>query len=401
MRNLVMYCGLMLIGILSLAAGCGGDPNVEGAKLALTLDEVNYDEYYGKLDEAIAANPANAEAYEVKGKLLQRQAGEVKDPAQHTEIVKQMVEAYGKALEITPDSPSVIQQLRQAYVAEFQLGFQAFNRGRENKDSYAEAVTFFQNTSVIQPDSAAPLVNAAYAMINAGMSDQAIPAFEKAISLGESEADTYVLLSNLYLQNQQTGDAIALLEKGRDMYPDKPEIQSQLLNAYISSGQMERARQVYKEAVEREPENKLYHYNYGTLLLEAEEYDAAEAEFRAAIDLDPEYGVAYYNLGATFVNKAVSVNDQISEKDDVLRQNRGTMSSSQITQAEGELEALVEQRKSYFEQAIAPLEKARDLQVAAGEDAALTCNALFTAYVQSGMQEKAEEAAACAGIDLN
>jgi hypothetical protein len=106
-------------------------------------------------------------------------------------------------------------------------------------------------------------------------------------------------------------------------------------------------------------------------------------------------------LGATFVNRAVAVNEMISEKDDRLRENRSSLSSSQITQAEEELESLVEQRKQHFHAAIDPLEKARDLQVAAGEDATLTCNALFTAYVQSGMQDKAEEAAACAGIDLN
>ena len=341
---------------------------MEGAKLALTLEDVNYDEYYGKLDQAIASNPQNGEAHEVKGKLLQRQAGETQDVQQHTDIVKKMVDSYNKALEVTPGSASVIQQLRQAYVSEFQLGFQAFNRGRENKEAYADAVTYFQNTSVIQPDSAGPYVNAAYAMINAGMSDQAMPAFEKAIMLGESDADTYVLLSNLYMQKKQTDDAITLLEKGRDLYPDSPEIQSQLLNAYISSGQLDRARTVYSEAVQREPDNKLYHYNYGTLLLGAEEYDAAEAEFRAAIRLDAEYGVAYYNLGATFVNKAVGVNEIISSKDDELREKRDAMSSSQRTQAEEELEALVEQRKTLFVQAIEPLEKARDLQVAAGED---------------------------------
>ncbi|MEZ4699607.1 MAG: tetratricopeptide repeat protein [Rhodothermales bacterium] len=401
MKNLVMYCGLLLVGLISMAAGCGGDPNVEGAKLALTLDDVNYEEYLSKLDQAIASNPQNAEAYEVKGKLLQRQAGEVRDAAQHTEIVEKMVEAYNKALEVEPGRASTIQQLRQAYVSEFQLGFQAFNRGRENKDAYTEAVTYFQNTSTIQPDSAGPYVNAAYAMINAGMQQQAIAPFEKALSLGENEADSYVLLSNLYMQHNRTPDAIALLEKARDMYPDKPELQSQLLNAYITSGQMDRAKQVYADAVKREPDNKLYHYNYGTLLLEAEEYAAAEAEFRSAIRLDPDYGVAYYNLGATFINQAVAVNEQISEKDDHLRENRDSMSSSQRTQAEEELEGLVEQRKQYFEQAVEPLEKARDLQVAAGEDATLTCNALFTAYVQTGQQDKAEEAAACAGIDLN
>ena len=163
----------------------------------------------------------------------------------------------------------------------------------------------------------------------------------------------------------------------------------------------DRAKEVYAEAVEREPDNKLFHYNYGTLLLEAEEYDGAIKHFQAAVDLDPEYSVAFYNLGATYVNKAVTINDQIQVLDDKLRAERDNMSESDIESAEAELNEMVESRKEQFQMALDPLEKARALQAAAGEDVAVTCSALFTAYVQTGDDTKAEDAATCAGIDLN
>ncbi len=51
--------------------------------------------------------------------------------------------------------------------------------------------------------------------------------------------------------------------------------------------------------------------------------------------------------------------------------------------------------------AIEPLERARMKLEAAGESAAGACQALFQAYAQTGEAEKAEDAASCAGIDLN
>ena len=82
MKQLCLLCSVLL-GLLLLGAGCGGDPNVEGAKLALTLDDVDYDDYLAKLDESIAADPTNAEAFAVKGQLLQKQASEIRDADQH------------------------------------------------------------------------------------------------------------------------------------------------------------------------------------------------------------------------------------------------------------------------------------------------------------------------------
>ncbi len=400
-KQLCLLSSVLLVGILLLGAGCGGDPNVEGAKLALTLEDVDYDDYLQKLDESIAADPTNAEAFLVKGKLLQKQAGEIRDADQHIALVNRMVEAYNGVLELDPGNAEATQKLREAYVGEFQLGIQAFNRGREDEAAYNEAVKFFQSTSVIQPDSSGPYVNQAYALINAGRQDDAVGPFEMAIEKGENEADTYLLLSNIYQTQEKLDKSIALLEKSRDMFPEREDIQSQLLNAYIADGQMDRAMQDYAAAVEREPDNKLYRYNFGTLLLEAEKYDESAEQFAAAIDIDPDYGVAHYNLGASYVNKAVVINEEITVIDDELRANRSDLSSDQIKEAEGKLDMLVEERKSYFQKAIEPLEQARTLFEAAGDDASGVCTALFQSYVQTGEDSKAESAAACAGIDLN
>lgn len=400
-KQLCLLCSVLFAGLLLLGAGCGGDPNVEGAKLALTLDDVDYNDYIAKLDQSIAADPTNAEAFTVKGKLLQKQASEIRDADQHISLIEKMVEAYQGALNIEPENADVIQKLREAYVNEFQLGIQAFNRGREDESAYDEAVKFFGSTSTVQPDSAGPYVNQAYALINAGRQEDAIMPFEMAIERGEKDADTFLLLSNIYQTQSELAKAIALLESSREMFPEREDLQSALLNAYISDGQMDRAMNDYSAAVEREPDNKLYRYNFGTLLLEAEKYDESAEQFAAAIGIDPEYGVAHYNLGASYVNKAVEINEEITMIDDDLRANRSSYSAAQIKDAENKLDMLTEERKGFFVKAVTPLENARRLFESNGEDASAVCTALFQSYVQTGDDTKAESAAACAGIDLN
>ena len=111
--------------------------------------------------------------------------------------------------------------------------------------------------------------------------------------------------------------------------------------------------------------------------------------------------MAHYNLGVAFVNKAVSVNNTVTEMDDELRSKRSDLSDSAIEEMEGKIEMKIQERKDLFAGAVTPLERARELLTAGGEDPAGVCQALFQALAQIGEQEKAEEAATCAGIDLN
>jgi tetratricopeptide (TPR) repeat protein len=136
-------------------------------------------------------------------------------------------------------------------------------------------------------------------------------------------------------------------------------------------------------------------------LLEAERYDEAIEQLAKAVELDPEYGSAQYNLGAAYVNKAVAVNERVSALDDSLRANRAELSTAEVEEIEANMEALAEQRRELFSQAIPPLEKARAQAEEGDEDMTGICQALFSAYVQTNQQEKAEALAECAGYDLN
>lgn len=391
-----MKLALVLCGVLLMAAACGGDPNLEGAKL--DLRNKDYARALENVEAALQTNPQNAEAYYVKGQVLQEQASETQDAEQHTKMVQDMAEAYQRAIELDPAlTEDVNNRLRLAYFNEFQRGGQAFNRGQEDSAGYAEAASYFRNATLLQPDSADAYINYGYSLINAGRSEEAIQPLHTATEKGSVNEDVYILLSDLYIRANRSAEAVTLLEKAQAEYPENDEIRSQLLNAYVASGQEDRALDQYRQAVESDPNSKLFRYNYGSLLLQSERYDEAIEQLEAAIAIDPNYASAHYNLGAAYVNKAVDANDRIGELDDELRQQRATLTAAQVQQRESEMDALVAQRRQNFEAAVAPLERARDLMEAEGGEVMPVCQALFQAYVQTGQQAKAETVSACAG----
>lgn len=397
-RTTLLYSLLLAFFVLAGADGCSSDPNVEGAKL--DLNNKDYDRALQNLETAIENNPANAEAYELKGRVLSEQAFATEDPAEHTRMILEMIDAYEKALELDPLlEPEVTRALRFAYASEFQRGIQAFNRGRNDDSEFPVAAQYFNNAGSIQPDSSGAYVNEAYAWMNASQPENALEPFEMAIEKGDTEPDSYRFLATLYQSNNRMDDAVALLERAASMYPDNVDIQTDLLNVYQMTGQIDKAMDRYMAAVERDPENELFRYNYGTLLTQMERYDEAIEQLNRAVQINPEYANAYYNLGAVYINKAVDTNEEVSALDDALRAERANLSSSEIDAREARINELVDTRRELFGSAVAPLEKAKELFEAAGEDAQPVCMALFQAYVQVNQTDKAQAIATCAGYD--
>ena len=222
------------------------------------------------------------------------------------------------------------------------------------------------------------------------------------MNAGDDSEDTYVYLGDLYRTQGRHDDAIELIQEGLEKYPTNEQLWSILLNEYVATGQLDQAMERYGQLVEQAPDNKLYRFNYGTLLLNAEQYDEAVTQLTRAIELDPEYPNAQYNLAAAYVNKAVDLSERIGEVDDELRAQRDQLSDQEVTQREQQIEQMAEERRQLFMQAIPPLEKALQLYQSAGDDATDVCQTLFTAYVQTQQNDKAETVAECAGYeDIN
>ena len=357
-------------------------------------------------DQALAKHPADARAFEVKARIFKRMAEAADSSDDYLTNLRQMKAAFTKAASLNPEMAEKIQNhLELAYIGEFQNGINTFNRAQSTASDvdYIKAAMYFQGSTIILTEPIGALnpggayVNWAFAMIGADKTLDAIKPLEMAVARGTPDAEVYTYLARIYLTNERADDAVPLLEEATKRFPDNTELLGLQLNAYAISGQIGRAIEVYSETVQDAPENKVYRYNYGSLLLDSGKHDAAIEQLKAAVRIDEAYADAQYNLGAAYVNKAIAVNDRINEIDDNLRANRSAFSADDIASREAEMTELANERRELFELAITPLEKAKMLSEAEGRDVRSICQVLFQSYVQTGQTEKAGAVRECAG----
>lgn len=381
---------------LWMAPGCSSDPNVEGAKLDLRNQD--YDRALENIAEALARNPDNAEAHELKGQVLLAQSAQTPDHAEYMDMIHEMLDAYDLALAADPGlDNSILRSRTMAYADVFRKGIQAFNRASENRDEFRTAADYFGLASEIMPDSSGPYVNQAFAFLNVGMEEEAVAPLETAIEKGDTQSNTFLFLGDIYNRQGDTEKAMEVFSQAAELYPENTDIQSQLLNLYVQTGQAEQAMTEYQAAVDQDPNNEVLLYNYGSLLLEAEQFDEAIHYLGRAAEVSPDYANAHYNLGAAYINKAVKLAEQISGMDDALREERDDLEDDEISARESEMDALAQERSDLFGSAIPSLEIAKGLVEAEGTDPTGICQALYTSYVQTNQMDQVEAVTECAG----
>lgn len=385
--------------VLAVLGGCSaGNPNVSAAEDA--LEQSNYQEALSSIETALEEDSANVEAYQLKAQILRQMADSTMPPSEYKKLYERAREAEEKAIKFDPSVRSDIEtQRRLAYVQQFQRGADNFNRAQQqggDSTSFAKAAAFFGAAGAIFPDSASAHLNEAYSRLRMNQRQEAIPVLERYVETADTvRENAYNLLARLYLTNNRTEDAISLLEKGTDQYPENSELQSLLLKAYNQSGNTDKAMAAYRKQIKENPKEPTYRYNYGSLLLQAERYDEAIKQLEKAVELDPQNVKAQYNLGAAYMNKALAIDDSIAAIEDTLRSGDQQLSQEQKQR----VQKLVNQRQKLFKASIPPLERARQLSGEGDNFRQDACTALFTAYVQTEQQDKAAKVEKCAGYE--
>jgi tetratricopeptide (TPR) repeat protein len=375
---------LALALVFVLLQGCAaGDPALAGAERELRQGD--YQRALELTDQALEVEPTNAQAHLVRAEAyrgLSRQAAADADRERYAENARA---SYTRVRELGADEGRVLFGLLTAYGEAMNYAGQAFQQGAEDPQAYRRAAYSFAVASAIMPDSAQAYLGHGIALLGAGETTAAAPPLRRAVDLGTQVPEAYLYLGRIYLAEDRANDAITVLEQGRERFPDNPEIESELLNVYVHTGQTDRARAAYADAVVTSPQDPLLRYNYGTVLLQMRQYDEASTQLRRAVELDPDYASAYFNLGAVYINQAAAVEERLADLD---------VDDAQYATVRAE-------RDEFYRQAVEPLERARTLLTAQGEDVRSVCETLFRAYAQLRMNQEARAAAACAGIELD
>ncbi len=316
---------LVLTGmVFGLMAFSCSSKEITSAKLY--IQQKKYDKAIKALDEEISKNPKSDEGYKLKGDVYG-----IKGDYQ------KMVDNYQKSLEISPKFKKQIALAKKSKWADsFNKGAAYYNRATKQntpdsaKSFYNKAITAFKDAIVCEPDSAKSYEYMAYAYFNMGDLKDAINPLKKVKDLAPSK-EVYVRLGEIILQagsNEMSKfyksnnkadslsamnyykDAVKVLEEGRKLYPTDNAILSDLANAYVVAKMLDVAMDAFKEGVKKDPNNKVYRYNYGVLLLGDKQFAEAEKEFKDALKLDPNYLNAKYNLGVTYIKWGAAIRDK-------------------------------------------------------------------------------------------
>jgi tetratricopeptide (TPR) repeat protein len=393
----VLTC--VCVALFALASACsGGNPNVSAAEDA--LEAGNYEQALASVEEALAQDSANANAYVLRSRIYLERAEATTDPEQHIAYMEAAAEAQDEATRL--GAGGKVEGLRSVYAQrEFNAGAEAFNQAVETAEpsDFLLAAARFKGATLMQPDNAESHLNQAYAYLNAGETQKAIPPLEEYRARADTvSVSAYTRLGELYLSEGRNEEAVEVVEEGLDLYPDDEDLQTVSLAAYNEAGMTERVLSVYAERVKQDPDNATYRYNYGSILLSADRYEEAAEQLRAAVEIDPDDARSQYNLGAVYVNQAIEKDERLRALDDSLRTNRDELSSAQQEAMNEEIAELQEERQDLFARAIEPLERAEELTTEP-ESRQRICNALFQSYMQVQAIDKAEEVEECAGVE--
>ncbi|MEG3839478.1 tetratricopeptide repeat protein, partial [Microcoleus sp. herbarium14] len=174
----------------------------------------------------------------------------------------------------------------------------------------AEAAVYYQRAIEIDPNCAQAQNNLGILLQDRGSTAEAVTCFQKAIALNP----IYVkALNNLGATLQQQGElssAIACFNQALSVNSNYVPSLVNLGVAMQAKCQQAEAQQLYQRAIEAEPNNPAGHYHRGTLCLGAGQIEQAIYSLERAISLNPNYVEAITNLGSACeqigdVNRAI------------------------------------------------------------------------------------------------
>jgi Flp pilus assembly protein TadD len=122
-----------------------------------------------------------------------------------------------------------------------------------------------------------------------GQPAAAMEAYRKAISWQEqsqhSSEQPYVNLGNLLMEQGQTKEALAPLEKAVSLAPNNAFCRMTLGVAYRQNGELDQAQRELETATKLEPDNPTAHYQLGRVYKAQHALDRAQAEFEKTAEL--------------------------------------------------------------------------------------------------------------------
>lgn len=317
MRRIFPLTVLLLVAVFISTTGfqCG---SAELTSAKLYVNQKQYDKAEANLVKELQKNDKNEDAWYLLGQVRM----EMKN-------YNGMLEAYNKALEISDAHKAEISRNRLAvWAMMYNEGVKNYNVGKDSAAAYDKALDQFKTAIGMEPDSSGTYYVAAMAYFAKKDYKNAEQMLQTALEKKPDFGDAAKFLGQVNYQQaserQAAGDstsaqqyfqkALKPFETAYHANPADPDNITNLIDVYERTRNTDKALELTKSAVEKDPNNKLFRYAYGVFLLKQENYAAATEQFQAALKTDPEYADAKYNLGVSYLNWGVKMKEDSDKK---------------------------------------------------------------------------------------
>ncbi|MDD5194265.1 MAG: tetratricopeptide repeat protein [Candidatus Omnitrophica bacterium] len=182
-----------------------------------------------------------------------------------------------------------------SYRVRYNLGNEYFHNGK-----FEKARVSYQDAIALKPDYFLAYFNLGIVNQFTGKTEDALSALNKASIISPS-AEVQLNLGAVYKQRGELDKAFECFRKAIEINPNFAIAYDRLGTIYYISGDKENALRFYKEAIGRNPYYAEAYNNLGVVLLELGRPKEAAAAYKRSIALNPAYARAYYNLGLVYL----------------------------------------------------------------------------------------------------
>ncbi|WP_276495874.1 tetratricopeptide repeat protein [Pontibacter litorisediminis] len=287
-----------------------------------------------------------------------------------------ILESFDKTVELDGQNGEFSKQVPER---KQMLYGQVLNQAVEfhNNQDWPNAIEKYELAHKISPEDTTAVLYAAYASTADNKYDQAIGFYDELIKMGHKTEDVYKAKVQLQQATEASDDAVmATLSEGLKEHPNSVYLMQEELKYYLKNDRADEALAKLDNAIAADPKNASLYAVKGNLLERKKDFEGAREVYKKAIEADPNNFDAYYNLGVLEYNRGADVNNRAAKMDYATYQKKG--------------KALEAEAKKYYQASLPYFEKAHALQP---EDKSTIQN-LVNVYTRLGRKADAEKLSA-------
>jgi len=194
----------------------------------------------------------------------------------------------------------------------------------ETSESYAEALEAYEKALICDANADYVKRKIPILLLKMGETEKAVNWLKQAITEQPDAIPLYLLLANLYIQQENGDEAIILYNKVLERDPDNEEVLLRLAFLYTRQKKYKVAEHILRELGRKNPEHYFAHYYLARLLKKTERPKEAGAEYEKALSLNWSkdlafelghfYTAQFRNEDALRIYTAIIENDPYDER---------------------------------------------------------------------------------------